>query len=269
MNYNIHFKNNYRILKERMMEKNKGFWKVQSIHKLQLKLSQKFNAKDFIMLKTIQNNSDTKHSFITYSSDNKFPNLNKRRIIRIKGKSNNKPDTNLFITNENKKNLEETKIKYKERKKKLYSNLYKGFSYEPYLYNDVNFIYLKGQEGTIPRKFSEVLKDCLIMDKYNNYLNKFNIERIKTLNEKENKFGYGSIKLTDSNTDSFNKIKALIKENKKKNIKYFTSRFNHNIKINDINENLSNDSNTEYDGFYKNKRTRGIYTVSTFDIDKK
>ena len=107
------------------------------------------------------------------------------------------------------------------------------------------------------------------MDKYNNYLNKFNIERIKTLNEKENKVGYGSIKLTDSNTDSFNKIKALIKENKKKNIKYFTSRFNHNIKINDINENLSNDSNTEYDGFYKNKRTRGIYTVSTFDIDKK
>ena len=29
MNYTKHFINNYRILKGRMIEKNKGFWKVQ------------------------------------------------------------------------------------------------------------------------------------------------------------------------------------------------------------------------------------------------
>ena len=41
--YKLHFGQKYKILKERILEKHKGFWKAQSIHKLKLKLSNNYN----------------------------------------------------------------------------------------------------------------------------------------------------------------------------------------------------------------------------------
>jgi hypothetical protein len=43
----------------------------------------------------------------------------------------------------------------------------------------------------------------------------------------------------------------------KRNLKYYKNKINHGLKIN------TNFSNTAYDGFYKNKKSEGVYTIST------
>ena len=48
--------------------------------------------------------------------------------------------------------------------------IYKNFPYQPYLYNELQFIYLQGNNKLTPRKFKEVVKDCFIMGKYNQFL---------------------------------------------------------------------------------------------------
>ena len=254
MNYKKHFRQNYKIVKERMLEKNKGFWKVQSIHKLKLKLSTKYNTQDYLMLKVIQNSPKISPSFISFSNDTRYSQLFKKRLNKIKGKLSKKTQHNIFITNENQKKKEDSK--YKEHQKQLYINFYKDFSYEPYLYNELQFIYLKGKDKMIPRKFSEVLKDCFIMDKYNKALNKMNYKTLSSSVNKENDYGINNIKLTDSNIDNFNNIRSLDAELRKKNMKLF----NHNLKIN------TNYSNTAYDGFFKSKKSEGVYTLPTLDI---
>ena len=245
---------NYKILKKRMAEKNKGFWKVQSIHKLTTRLSQRFNTKDFIIMKIIQNNKKYIPPFISFSNESHKFNIKTNKSL----KENYKLRKPFFITNENKKTINETKINAKkEISKKLYLNLYKDFPYEPYLYNELQFIYLQGNNKLIPRKFTEVIKDCFIMDKYNKFL--------------KNK------KLTLSKTQFLNNSKSLSKytllTNKSNNYnsedKYFKS-INGERSINQSNRNMSTKCKTEngsleinsnylgtvYDKFYKNKRSR-------------
>ena len=256
MNYKKHFYNNYRIFKDRILEKNKGFWRVQSIHKLEVKLSSRFNVKNFLMLKNIQSRSRFSPSFISFSNDNRYSNLNKKRLIKLKDKLSHKTENNIFITNENQKKEEDPQ--YKNKKRQIYLSFYKNFSYEPFMYNELPFIYMRGKDKTVPRKFSEVLKDCLIMDKYNKALMDINY---MTLNSNDNKdknshrFKFNSIKLTDSNLENKHKMNSI--DAGKRNLKYYKNKINHGLKIN------TNFSNTAYDGFYKNKKSEGVYTIST------
>ena len=41
---------NYKIVKDRMLESSKGFWKVKSIHTLISRLQTKYNPNDFLIL---------------------------------------------------------------------------------------------------------------------------------------------------------------------------------------------------------------------------
>ena len=257
MNYKLHFKQSYKLLKERMLEKHKGFWKVQSIHKLKAKLSSKYNTMDYLMLESIENSSKYIPPFLSFSSEK----LNKKRITKINKKLSFKPNINFFITNEDKKNEEHKK--HKERKKQLYINFYKDFSYEPYLYNELQFIYMRGKDRTVPRKFTEVVKDCFIMDKYNKLLNNMNHNTLY-LNDLDmmdiNKNTDSHIKLNDSNYDIYHKLRSLNIEKNKRNINYLTNKLKHKININ------TNYSNTAYDGFFKSKKTKGVYTLPTLEL---
>ena len=262
MNYKMHFRN-YKFLKHRMLEKHKGFWKAQSVHKLELKLSKKFNTKDFLMLKTIQNSPKYIPTFISFSKNKNKSELEKEKLIKIR---ENLPQTTkhkLFITNEEQKRSEN--LKYKERKKHLYINLYKDFAYEPFLYNELQFIYLIGKDKTVPRKFNEVLKDCLIMDKYNNLLKNMKYNTLKTNDSEGTKYSFNNIKIVDSKIDNIHSIRSLNdeKRRRKRNIKYLSNKFKHNVNVNIEN---SNYSNTAYDGFFKSRRSKGVCTLPTIDI---
>ena len=78
MNYKIHFIQNYKLYKERILEKHKGFWKAQSIHKLKLKLSSKYTTKDYVMLKSIDNSPKLIPSFISFSNNSRKSKLNQK-----------------------------------------------------------------------------------------------------------------------------------------------------------------------------------------------
>ena len=275
MNYTKHFINNYRILKGRMIEKNKGFWKVQSIHKLKLKLSSRFNTKDYLILKTIDHSSKSTPPFITFTSDNRYSNLNKKRLIKIKDKLPYKYNKNFFITNENLKREEEPKIKNKKRQ--IYVSFYKNFSYEPFLYNELPFIYMKGKYKTFPRKFNEVLKDSIIMKQYNEFLKDINYNTFSSNSTiknnyderfERNNYKLSNTKLTDSNLDNNFEISSLFSKKKKNDINFFDNNNNkHNLKIKTFKTfNDTNYSSTAYDGFFKRKKTEGVHTLPSLDI---
>ena len=240
---------NYKILKERMAEKNKGFWKVQSIHKLETKLSTKFNTKDYILMKYFQRTQKDIPSFISFSNINKKIGVKEKRSVKIQ--TNLDPHRNIFLTNENNNQINDKKNK-KEIKKKLYLSLYKDFPYEPYLYNELQFIYLKGSNKLIPRKFNEVVKDCFIMGKYNQFLlnQKYTIFESQ-LNDSKN-ISKNTLFTNNSNKDKF--LKSLIIErsidHSKRNLNKKCKTENGELKIN--NKYLGN----VYDKFYKNKRSR-------------
>ena len=249
---------NYKILKDRMVEKNKGFWKVQSIHKLETKLSTKFNTKDYILMKYFQRTQKDIPSFISFANMSKKIGVKEKRSVKIQ--TNLESHKNIFLTNENKRHINDKKNK-KEIKKKLYLNLYKNFPYEPYLYNELQFIYLKGSNKLIPRKFNEVVKDCFIMDKYNKYLlnkkNKISFKlsysnstnrNMKTqyiLND-INKVNDDQIIQTISVEGRSNKIRIKKNNNKKLVLEK-------DSEVNTINTNYSN---TMYDGFFENRKRR-------------
>ena len=263
MNYKIHFIQNYKLYKERILEKHKGFWKAQSIHKLKLKLSSKYTTKDYVMLKSIDNSPKLIPSFISFSNNSRKSKLNQK--IKIRDKLSLKPKINLFITNENQKKDDDTKNEL--HKKQLYLNLYKDFFYEPYLYNELQFIYLRGKDRIVPRKFSEVLKDCLIMDKFNKLIKNMNRTTLtsnyttNSIDSEANKFMDSNTKLTESNYS--NKIRSLNGEKTfgKRNMKNLAYKSKNNLKIN-----IKNLSNTDYDGFYHNKKSKCVYTLPTIDI---
>jgi hypothetical protein len=248
---------NYKILKERMIEKNKGFWKVQSIHKLETKLSTKFNTQDYILMKYFQRTQKDIPSFISFSNINKKIGVKEKRSVKIQ--TNLESNRNIFLTNENKDQANDKKNK-KEIKKKLYLSLYKNFPYEPYLYNELQFIYLKGSNKLIPRKFNEVVKDCFIMDKYNKYL----------LNKKKSiyKLSYSNSTNKNMRTQSIYNDINIVNDDKAINTISIEGRSNklrikRNInkklgieKDSEINTINTNYSNTMYDGFFKNRKRR-------------
>ena len=200
----------YKCLKERMAELNKGFWKVQSIYKLSTKLSNKFNTKDFIIMKTIQRTPNYIPPFISFSNESKKNHLKINNSVKIK--TNPKENNNLFLTLQNKKKRSEIRYKTKkENKKKLYLNLYKNFPYEPFLYNELQFIYLQGNNKLIPRKFNEVVKDCFLMDKYNKLLKntKYNILDLKNNTNNTSKFTLYNNKSKNNNNEDKDKDKYI------------------------------------------------------------
>lgn len=248
---------NYKILKERMAEKNKGFWKVQSIHKLETKLSTKFNTKDYILMKYFQRTQKDIPSFISFSNISKKIGVKEKRSVKIQ--TNLDPHRNIFLTNENNNQINDKKNK-KEIKKKLYLSLYKDFPYEPYLYNELQFIYLKGSNKLIPRKFNEVVKDCFIMDKYNKYL----------LNKKKSiyKLSYSNSTNKNMRTQSIYNDINIVNDDKTINTISIEGRSNKLRIKNNINKKLgtekefdintinTNYSNTMYDGFFKNRKRK-------------
>ena len=241
---------NYKRLKERMSEINKGFWKVQSIHKLSTKLSNRFNTKDFIIMKTIQRTPNYIPPFISFSNESRRFNISQNKSIKMK--ANSKENKNFFLTNESLKTINGSKIESKkENKRKLFLNLYKNFPYEPYLYNELQFIYLQGNNKLTPRKFNEVVKDCFIMGKYNQFLlnQKYTIFESQ-LNDSKN-ISKNTLFTNNSNKDKFLKslnIERSINQNKR-NMNKKCKTENGELEIN--NKYLGK----VYDKFYKNKRS--------------
>ena len=169
-NYNMtHI--NYKNLKERMSETSKGFWKVQSIHKLTTQLKMRYNPKDYIILKTIKKPPPKIPPFILFEHEVK-------KHKNLENQKNNSCGRltvqNFFITGNEK--IKEIKEK-KDKEKTLFNKLYGNFSYEPYLYNEFQFFFLKREKRLLPRRFKDVLKDCIAFREYKNYLN--NLQKIK------------------------------------------------------------------------------------------
>ena len=246
---------NYKRLKERMSEINKGFWKVQSIHKLSTKLSNRFNTKDFIIMKTIQRTPNYIPPFISFSNESRRFNISQNKSIKMK--ANSKENKNFFLTNESLKTINGSKIETrKENKRKLFLNLYKNFPYEPYLYNELQFIYLQGNNKLIPRKFKEVVKDCFIMDKYNKLLNKkYNISKFNFNNSKNiSKFTLLSNK---SNKYNYSEDKFLKNIRAEKNINKRKKNLNKKCKTENEELDINNkELNTVNVSISKNKRSR-------------
>ena len=245
---------NYKNLKERMAEINKGFWKVQSIHKLSTKLSHRFNTKDFIIMKTIQKSPKYVPPFISFSNESHKFKITTNKSIKIK--KNYKERKNFFLTNESQNKINETINAKKEKNKKLYLNLYKNFPYEPFLYNELQFIYLQGNNKIIPRKFNEVVKDCFLMDKYNKFMisKKYSLSKIKFNNSKnisKNTF-FTSKSNNYNNEEKFIKSLSIERNSfkRKRNMNKKCKTENGDLEIN------TNNFGTEYEGFYNNKRPR-------------
>ena len=167
---------NYKNVKDRMTETSKGFWKVQLIHKLTTKLSMRYNPKDFITLKTIKKPPQKLPSFISFKN-----NGNLKKIKKYFQKNNSCPkltSKDFFITVNKKKN-ENEKIE-NEKMKTLYNKIYGKFNYEPFLYSELQFLYLLKEKNLRPRKFKEVVKDSIALKEYINYVS--NLQRMKDAN---------------------------------------------------------------------------------------
>ena len=175
---------NYKNIRERMSETNKGFWKVQSIHKLTTRLKTRYNPKDFIILKTIKKPPPKIPPFIFFKHEEKKPQNRKK----LENQKNNSCGTltvqHFFITGNEKKNND---IKEKnEKTKSLFNKVYGKFVYEPFLYNEFQFLYLQKEKRLLPRKFKDVLKDCIALREYKNYID--NLKKTKNennMNQKE------------------------------------------------------------------------------------
>lgn len=174
---------NYRMLKERMSKTSKGFWKVQLIHKLTKRLSQKFNTEDFLMMKHIKKPDQVIPSFIKFTSEKSLL-INSQNKIKNKQILESLNRSKFFITTEDINQNILLREKYfslqREQKKNMYNNFYRHFPYEPQLYNEMQLVCLRGSPRFVPRKFKEVVKDCFEMDRYNKYLK--NLKNLHTLN---------------------------------------------------------------------------------------
>ena len=110
------------------------------------------------------------------------------------------------------------------------------------------------------------------MDKYNKLIKTMNYNTNNShshisIDNEGNKAFDNNIKMTESN--NFNNNIKNLKESKIlgektkdiKDIKNSTYKSKNNLKIN-----IKNLSNTAYNGFYKNKKSKGVYTFPTIDI---
>ena len=177
---------NYKNLRERMSETSKGFWKVQSIHKITEKLKNRYNQKDYIILKTIKKPPIKTPPFILFEHEEKNQKMKKKLENQKNNSCGRLTVKNFFITSEktNKKKL----LEQSEKAKILYNKIYGSFSYEPYLYNEFQFLSLQ-KERLLPRKFNDVIKDCMALREYKNFINnmkKTKDENNMTLEKKDN-----------------------------------------------------------------------------------
>lgn len=164
---------NYQNLKDRMSETSKGFWKVQSIHRLTTKLKIRYNPKDFIILKTIKKPPPKIPPFIYFQHE--------ESPIKKKFQKNNSCGSltvqNFFITGTERNKILREK---EEKNKTLLNKIYGKFSYEPFLYNDFQFFCLNKEKRLLPRKFKDVVKDCIALREYKKYIN--NLQKKKAKN---------------------------------------------------------------------------------------
>ena len=168
---------NYKVSKNRMLESAKGFWKVKTIHTLTNRLKQGYNSKDFIILKTIKKPPPEIPSFISFEHKTK---RNLRNIENQKNKSSkNLRAGSFFITGDERRMNRMKNQKKKEELKIIYRKLFGQFKYEPLLYSDCQFFYMQKEQRLLPRKFKDVIKDCMAFQEYKshiNYLQKNKIE---------------------------------------------------------------------------------------------
>lgn len=156
---------NYKAIKDRMLESTKGFWKVQSIHRLTTRLQNRYNPKDYIILKTIKKPPPKLPAFISFEHEEK---CKKRNLENNKNNScANLKVGNFFITGNERRLYKPSK---KEEIKNIFDKLFKNYTYEPFLYNDFQFFYLKKEKRLLPRKFKDVVKDSLAFREYQNYI---------------------------------------------------------------------------------------------------
>ena len=206
---------NYNAVKDRMLETSKGFWKVKSIHTLTTRLQSRYNPRDFILLKTIKKPPPKLPSFI--SLEHEIYRKNRQLEHQKNFSAVNLNVGNFFITG-NEKRI--NKQKKKEEIKNIFDKLFGSFTYEPFLYNDCQFFYLQREPRLLPRKFNDVIKDCLAFREYQNYIN--NIKNTKDEN------------ITTENNNNFNGRKNLSYMGKNQN---YLNIFN-NV-INNKNKNMS------------------------------
>ena len=182
---------NYKAVKDRMLESTKGFWKVQSIHRLTNRLKNRYNPRDFIILKTIKKPPQKLPSFISLEREISSKNRqleNQKNISCLNLRVNN----NFFITADVRRLEHEKK---KEQVKLIFDKLFGSFTYEPFLYNDFQFLYMQKEKRLLPRKFKDVIKDCLAYREYIKHIehlkkqkehNLISIENSKNLNKNNN-----------------------------------------------------------------------------------
>ena len=163
---------NYKAVKERMTISNKGFWKVQSIQRLTTRLQNHYNPKDYILLKTIQKPPLKLPKFISFQHEKrrKLENHKNNSCINLKV-------GNFFITGNEKKLINKQK---KQEIKIIFDKLFGKYTYEPFLYNDIQFFYLQKEKRLLPRKFNDVVKDCLAFKEYKNCIK--NLKKTKDEN---------------------------------------------------------------------------------------
>ena len=157
---------NYNFIKQRMSEKSKGFWKVKAISILTKRLQKKYNAKDFIYLKTLSKPKYIIPPFITFRhmiNKQLYDDLSNENIG---GMSAN----NFFITGQTTKELE--RDINSDRKKSILKKIFGNFNYEPLLYNEYQIFSLERERRILPRKFNDVLKDAIAMMEYKKYIRK-------------------------------------------------------------------------------------------------
>ena len=173
MNVNKMTHINYKDLKERMSQILKGFWKVQSIHKLSSQPRIKINNKEYLLL-TPKSLKPTP-SFISFCHEEKHTKQLSKSKSAFTPTFNNK---NIFITSNIKRKNNNNYSNKNQDLNFLYKKIYGKFTYEPYIYNEFQMFCMKRQKEYQPRRFKDVIKDCIAMKEYNNYLN--NIQRSKS-----------------------------------------------------------------------------------------
>lgn len=201
---------NYKNVKERISEINKGFWKVQSIHKLTAKLKMRYNPKDYIILKTIKKPPPKIPPFILFMHEEKNPKKHKK----LENQKNNSCGTltvhNFFITGNNKKikDIDEKK----EKEKTILNKIYGRFLYdEPFLYNEFQFFCLQKENRLLPRKFKEVINDCIALREYKNYIKK--LKKTKTQKDEINNISQNDIGNNEKHTNNKNSMTVICNKN--------------------------------------------------------
>jgi hypothetical protein len=268
---------NYKNVKERMTETSKGFWKVQLIHKIKTKLSMRYNPKDFITLKTIKKPSQKLPSFISFEHSG-----NSKKIKKYVQKNNSCPklkSKDFFITVNKQKN-EKEKLE-NEKMKTIYSKIYGKFKYEPFLYNEIHFLFLLKEKNLRPRKFKEVVKDSINLKDYINYIS--NLQRMKdknnmtdncvnnrvrtiiykkNLSSNNNKFIRNNYDDYKNDLSTFNDKSKYINENKYMNLKCSSMkniRGNNQISIKSNSNTLTNKNKINFPKFKIRCENKKIY----------